>query len=422
MTTVSTILTFDSLVKKIKTKHSISSAWSFTQNVADASLYLWRFNGDEPIPLGVILKTVSNTNNTIELLARKKEGRFVRYELQVRYMERKQSKLALGAGLLSAENNQIVHETHGRLVVHETHGRYASMRLMDVRSSMDLVDDLTSMRFMDVRSSLDLLDDLTSMRLMDFRSSMRLMDIHRLLEKAMQSTENYKLLEREVIKEALSAGFFGVMAKSPSHYLPHTELVQKFRGSQGGNGVEEDDVDEEEIQEDIRQSKKHEKDRMAAAKKAHKDKGKSQPKKKTQSSSQAPKKKLLSSSIAVERSFRESQNDGGKRKREREAMNVPAPPSQKHLKIILTPPSKKHHSGTPPVAPKKTLDPVEETSSEEEENESEGHESGARVAEAKEESDSPSAKKVPKRGSKLKTLKEMEPAADSSEVHFCPAD
>ncbi|KAL3683673.1 hypothetical protein R1sor_001695 [Riccia sorocarpa] len=215
----------------------------------------------------------------------------------------------------------------------------------------------------------------------------------------MQSTENYKLLERETIKEALSAGFFGVMAKSPSHYLPHTEHVQKFRGSQGGNGLEEDDVDEEEIQEDICQSKKHEKDRMAAAKKTHKDKGKSVdtslPKKKTQSSSQAPKEKLLSSSIAAERSFRESQNDGGKRKREHEAMNVPAPPLQKHLKIILTPPSKKHHSGTPLVAPKNTPDPVEETASEEEESESEDDEGGARVAEAEEESDSPPAKKQP---------------------------
>ncbi|KAL3696722.1 hypothetical protein R1sor_010798 [Riccia sorocarpa] len=202
------------------------------------------------------------------------------------------------------------------------------------------------------------------------------------------------------------------MAKSSSHYLPHTELVQKSRGSQGGNGAEEDDVDEEEIQEDIRQSKKHEKDRMAAAKKAHKDKGKSvdtsQPKKKTQSSSQVPKEKLLSSSIATERSFRESQNDGGNRKREHEAMNVPAPPSQKHLKIILSPPSKKHQSGTSPLAPKKTPDLVEETSSEEEESESEGDEAGARVAEAEEESDSPPAKKVPKR--------------DSSEVHFCPTD
>ncbi|KAL3694870.1 hypothetical protein R1sor_008521 [Riccia sorocarpa] len=396
MTTVSTILTFDSLVKKIKTKHSISSAWFITQNVADAALYLWRFNGDEPIPLGVILKTVSNTNNKIELLARKKEGGFVRYELQVRYMERKQSKLALGAGLLSAENNQedesiheshgrpavhethrlqIVHETHGRLVVHETHGRYASMRLMDVRSSMDLLDDLTSMRLMDFRSSMRLMDVLSSTRPLD---GFFFLQIHRLLEKAMQSTENYKLLERETIKEALHAGFFGVMAKPPSHYLPHTELVQKFRGSQGGNGAEEDDVDEEEIQEDIRQSKKHEKERMDAAKKAHKDKGKSvdtsQPKKKTQSSSQAPKEKLLSSSIAAERSFRESQNDGGKRKREREAMNVPASPSQKTLKIILTSPSKKRQSGTPPLAPKKTPDPVEETSSEEEEIESEGDE------------------------------------------------
>ncbi|KAL3699923.1 hypothetical protein R1sor_017945 [Riccia sorocarpa] len=240
MTTVSTILTFDSLVKKIRTKLNILSAWFVTQNVADATLYLWIFNGDEPIPLGVILKTVSNTNNTIELLARKKEGGFVRYELQVKYMERKQSKLALGAGLLSVDNNQI----------------------------------------------------------------------HRLLEKAMHSTENYKLLEHKTIKEALRTGFFGVMAEPPSHYLPHTELVQKARGSQGGNVAEEDDVDEEEIQEDIRQSKKHEKERMAAAKKAHKDKGKavdtSQPKKRSQSLSHEPKEKLLSSSIAAERSFRES--------------------------------------------------------------------------------------------------------------------
>ncbi|KAL3691467.1 hypothetical protein R1sor_005118 [Riccia sorocarpa] len=156
MTTVSTILTFDSLVKKIKTKLSISSAWFVTQNVADAALCLWRFNRDEPVPLGVILKTVSNTNNTIELLARKKEGGFVRYELQVRYMERKQSKLALGGGLLSVENNQI----------------------------------------------------------------------HCLLEKAMHSTENYKLLEREIIKEALRAGFFGVMAEPPSHYLPRSSLAE----------------------------------------------------------------------------------------------------------------------------------------------------------------------------------------------------
>ncbi|KAL3678347.1 hypothetical protein R1sor_021303 [Riccia sorocarpa] len=319
MTTISTVLTFDSLVKKIRTKLSISSAWFVTQNVADAALYLWRFNGDEPIPLGVILKTVSNTNNTIELLARKKEGGFVRYELQVKYMDRKQSKLALGAGLLSADNNQI----------------------------------------------------------------------YRLLEKAMHSTENYKLLERETIKEVLRAAFFGVMAQPPSHYLPHTELVQKARGSQGVHVAEEDDVDEEEIQEDIRQSKKHEKERMAAAKKAHKDKGKavdtSQPKKRLQSLSQEPKEKLLSSSIAAERSFRESQNDGGKRKREREAMNVPAPPSQKHLKIILTPPSKKQQSRTPPPPPRRTPDPVEETSSEEEESGSDGDEGGARVAEAEEE-------------------------------------
>ncbi|KAL3687024.1 hypothetical protein R1sor_013333 [Riccia sorocarpa] len=187
MTTISTVLTFDSLVKKIRTKLSISSAWFVTQNVADAALYLWRFNGDEPIPLGVILKTVSNTNNTIELLARKKEGGFVRYELQVKYMDRKQSKLALGAGLLNADNNQtrasmslLDDLTSMRLMDYRSSMRLmdfrSSLRLVDVRSSMRFMDDLTATSHMDFRSSMNLMDDLTSMRLMDFRSSLRLMD------------------------------------------------------------------------------------------------------------------------------------------------------------------------------------------------------------------------------------------------------
>ncbi|KAL3684311.1 hypothetical protein R1sor_002333 [Riccia sorocarpa] len=91
------MLTFDSLVKKIKTKHSVTAPWFVTQNVTDAALLLWIFNGDNVIPLGVILKTIAHTANTIEFLSWKKEGGFYRYELQTKYMDRKQSELALPA-------------------------------------------------------------------------------------------------------------------------------------------------------------------------------------------------------------------------------------------------------------------------------------------------------------------------------------
>ncbi|KAL3687511.1 hypothetical protein R1sor_013820 [Riccia sorocarpa] len=100
------MLTFDSLVKKIKTKHSVTAPWFVTQNVADAALLLWRFNGDDVVPLGVILKTIAHNAHTIEFLSKKKEGGFYRYELQTKYMDRKQSELALGAGLVSATSNQ----------------------------------------------------------------------------------------------------------------------------------------------------------------------------------------------------------------------------------------------------------------------------------------------------------------------------
>ncbi|KAL3677650.1 hypothetical protein R1sor_020606 [Riccia sorocarpa] len=190
----------------------------------------------------------------------------------------------------------------------------------------------------------------------------------------MQSNQNYKLLERKTIKEALNARFFALMSKDPSHYLPHTESVKKSRGRavvQDDIRGEEDDIDEEEVAEDIRQSKRHEKERWDAARKAHKGKGKaidtSQARKKSQSTPQATKEKLLGSSIAAEKTrlSRQSENDGGRRKREQE-----------------------------------------------EESESNRDDGDARVSDAKEESESPHAKKVgTKRGPKLKTLKEMEPVA-----------
>ncbi|KAL3697930.1 hypothetical protein R1sor_012006 [Riccia sorocarpa] len=193
MARTTTVLTFDSLVKKVKTKHSVTAVWFVTQNLSDAALLLWRYNGDEPIPLGVVLKTISHSANTLELLARKKEGGFYRYELQVKYMDRKQSTLALGRDLVMAPNNQV----------------------------------------------------------------------YRLIDKAMESNENYKILERESIKEALHAGFFGVMDKEPSYYLPHPECVKKSRAVapvQADTG-DEDDEEDEDFAEDIRQTQKHEKER-----------------------------------------------------------------------------------------------------------------------------------------------------------------
>ncbi|KAL3694290.1 hypothetical protein R1sor_007941 [Riccia sorocarpa] len=177
------MLTLDSLVKKIKTKHSVTAPWFVTQNVVDASLLLWRFSGDDVVPLGVILKTIAHSAQTIEFLSRKKEGGFYRYELQTKYMERKQSELALGAGLVSAPSNQL----------------------------------------------------------------------YRLFDKVMQSNQNYKILERESIKEALTAGFFGVMAKEPSHYLPHPECAKKSQKNvvvEAEVGGGDDDIDDEEFVED----------------------------------------------------------------------------------------------------------------------------------------------------------------------------
>ncbi|KAL3676989.1 hypothetical protein R1sor_026937 [Riccia sorocarpa] len=154
-----------------------------------------------------------------------------------------------------------------------------------------------------------------------------------------------------------------------------------------------------------------------AAKKSYKDKGKavdsSQPKKKSHSTPQAPKEKLLGSSIVAEKTrlSRESDNDARRRKREREAMNVPTPPPKKHQSVSATPLPRKQQYVTPSPPPKKKLVEVEEvTTEEEEESESDGNDDGAGAAAVEEESDSPPAKKVnTKRGSNLKTLKEMEP-------------
>ncbi|KAL3676463.1 hypothetical protein R1sor_026411 [Riccia sorocarpa] len=205
----------------------------------------------------------------------------------------------------------------------------------------------------------------------------------------MQSNQNYKILERESIKEALTAGFFGVMAKEPSHYLPHPDCVKKSRESavvQAEDGGDEDDIDDEEFAEDIRQTQRHKKDRWDAAK-----------------------------NIVAEKTrlSRESDNDARRLKRERDAMNVPTPPPKKHQSVSTTPLPKKQQYVTPSPPPKKKPVEVEEiTTEEEEESESDGKDDGAGATAVEEESNSPPAKKVnTKRGSKLKTLKKIESVA-----------
>ncbi|KAL3678914.1 hypothetical protein R1sor_021870 [Riccia sorocarpa] len=222
------MLTFDSLVKKIKTKHFVTVPWFVTQNVADAALLLWRFNGDDVIPLGVVLKTIAHTANTIEFCRGRKKVVFIDTSSR--------PNIWIGSNLSS-------HLEQGLL-----------------------------------------------------------------FDKVMQSNQNYKILECESIKEALTAGFFGVMAKDPSHYLPHPECAKKLRETavvQAEVGGAEDDIDDEEFAEDIRQTQRHEKDRWDAAKKSSKDKGKavdsSQPRRKSQSTPQAPKEKLLGSSMVAEK-------------------------------------------------------------------------------------------------------------------------
>ncbi|KAL3697516.1 hypothetical protein R1sor_011592 [Riccia sorocarpa] len=87
------------------------------------------------------------------------------------------------------------------------------------------------------------------------------------------SQPNYKLLEREAVKGALNAVVFGVLPKAAVHYLPHPEIATKA-DAPAAAFVETDD-DEEEIEEDIRQSKEHEAGRWAVAKiPPPKDKGK----------------------------------------------------------------------------------------------------------------------------------------------------
>ncbi|KAL3693943.1 hypothetical protein R1sor_007594 [Riccia sorocarpa] len=213
-------------------------------------------------------------------------------------------------------------------------------------------------------------------------------------------SSNLTKLEREAIKGALNAGVFGVFPKAAVHYLSHPKVATKVPAPAAAVVCFESDEDDEEVAEDIRQSKQHEADRWAGAKKpAAKDKGKSivlsQQKKKLVVPSQTPREKLLRASINVEKarqnreSFSEVLKRGSKvedKKRKRDSF-MPTPPPK-----VMTPPAK------------------EESSSSEEESDS--FERERRAAETSDNDDSsdssPPTLPVTKKGARLKMLKQMD--------------
>ncbi|KAL3701442.1 hypothetical protein R1sor_019464 [Riccia sorocarpa] len=209
-----------------------------------------------------------------------------------------------------------------------------------------------------------------------------------------------QLLERECIKRALSSGVFGVLQKDVASYLPHPEASSTSAPSKAAAAtVETDSEEEREIARDVKASQRHEAERMVEAKaaksaKSGKDKGKTvvkeAPKKNLSVPSQAPREKLLGSSIAVEhaRVSRESKTDTGKRKRESQV--TPPPP----LRV--------------PVI-------VAAETSEDEDNISSDKDQGDTTDSG---SDSPvQSQLVNKKGSKLKTLKQMDKSNQDREKH-----
>ncbi|KAL3680190.1 hypothetical protein R1sor_023146 [Riccia sorocarpa] len=148
----------------------------------------------------------------------------------------------------------------------------------------------------------------------------------------LRKQSDYKLLERECIKRALSSGVFSVLQKDVATYLPHPEAASSAVPHKPSAAVVETDSDEErEIARDIKASQRHEAERMAeakaalaakSAKSAVDRKGKAvvqeASKKKRTNSTQAPREKLLGSSMVAEKArlSRESNTETGKRKRE----------------------------------------------------------------------------------------------------------
>ncbi|KAL3690580.1 hypothetical protein R1sor_016889 [Riccia sorocarpa] len=83
------------------------------------------------------------------------------------------------------------------------------------------MESLTSMRLMDISSSSSPCISLTS------GPSMSLVDIACMIEEFITFAKNFKLVEREAIKEALETGVFGDIDDGPNLYLPHPEIGSK---------------------------------------------------------------------------------------------------------------------------------------------------------------------------------------------------
>ncbi|KAL3676413.1 hypothetical protein R1sor_026361 [Riccia sorocarpa] len=100
-------LYYEDLVNKIRTKFPVQGVWFITLNVKDAALVIWKHEEPDPVSLGILLKTITNTSKVLEVLAMKDGGGFVRLLLDPKFLDRQISKTALGPGLLSAKRGQI---------------------------------------------------------------------------------------------------------------------------------------------------------------------------------------------------------------------------------------------------------------------------------------------------------------------------
>ncbi|KAL3685659.1 hypothetical protein R1sor_003681 [Riccia sorocarpa] len=101
-----TLLYFDDLAARLKTKFQISRVWFVSLNVADATLIIWKHSDPDPVKCGILLKCISNTSKILEVLAMKDGRTFVRLTLEPKNMDRNTSKIALGGALMSAKDSQ----------------------------------------------------------------------------------------------------------------------------------------------------------------------------------------------------------------------------------------------------------------------------------------------------------------------------
>ncbi|KAL3681424.1 hypothetical protein R1sor_024380 [Riccia sorocarpa] len=154
-----------------------------------------------------------------------------------------------------------------------------------------------------------------------------------MIEKFITSAKNFKLLEREAIKEALEVGVFGDIDDDPNLYLPHPKIGSKKKLA--APVVLEDDeesMDEEDFLKEVTAGKAETaRLREENKKKGVKGKEKVVPtalSKKSDNNPPAPEEKLLGSSIRVEtaRLSREAEKISKKRPHASEKIASTPPP------------------------------------------------------------------------------------------------